>query len=218
MRRIAILLKISRNTVAKKLQFLGQQARLENQQDLSQHHQVSELQFDDLETFEHSKYKPLSVTMAVEKHQRFILGVAVSRMPAKGLLALRALKKYGPRPDERRLQREVLFASIADKVLPHATIESDQNPHYAPSVQRWFPKAQHLTYPSRRGCVVGQGELKEGEFDPLFTLNHTFAMFRANINRLLRRTWCTTKLPERLADHLALYIYYHNRVLIKYPT
>ena len=47
-------------------------------------------------------------------------------------------------------------------------------------------------------------------FDPLFALNHTAAMFRANVNRLIRRTWCTTKKRERLADHLTLYMAHHN--------
>ncbi len=49
-------------------------------------------------------------------------------------------------------------------------------------------------------------ELKKKQFDPLFSVNHTFATMRAKINRLNRRTWCTTKLPERLADHIDIFI------------
>jgi hypothetical protein len=45
---------------------------------------------------------------------------------------------------------------------------------------------------------VGQGELKRGGFDPLFSLNHTAAMFRDRLKRLSHRTWCTTKRPDRL--------------------
>ena len=83
------------------------------------------------------------------------------------------------------------------------------------SIRReFFPEATHWTTRGRRGCVVGQGELKAGGFDPLFSLNHSFAMLRANINRLFRRTWNTTKKPERLALHIALYVLYHNWVLI----
>jgi hypothetical protein len=29
-------------------------------------------------------------------------------------------------------------------------------------------------------------------------------MLRANLNRLFRRTWCTTKKPEGLIDHLSI--------------
>ena len=51
-------------------------------------------------------------------------------------------------------------------------------------------------------------------YDPLFWVNHTAAMLRANVNRLIRRTWCTTKRADRLADHLALYVHFHNTVLL----
>ena len=72
----------------------------------------------------------------------------------------------------------------------------------------------------RRGCVVGQGELKAIGFDPIFAFNHTAAMLRANMNRLFRRTWCTTKTIRGLEDHLALYVKYHNEELLnlKKPT
>ena len=213
-RRMAKILGISRTTVVRKIRLLDQIVSKDNFVDLAQGPMVSKFQFDDLETIEHTKLKPLSVTMAVEKTSRRILGFEVSQMPAKGLLAKRSIKKYGYRKDMRARGRDLLFEAIKEKVLPTATIESDESPHNPKSVKRWFPKATHLTTPGRRGCVVGQGELKAEGFDPLFSLNHTFAMLRANINRLFRRTWCTTKLPSRLAAHIRIYLHYHNRQLI----
>ncbi|HEY8279241.1 MAG TPA: transposase, partial [Bdellovibrionota bacterium] len=76
-----------------------------------------------------------------------------------------------------------------------------------------FPKALHKTYEGKRGAQGGQGELKKVKFDPLFSLNHTCAMFRANVNRLFRKTWCTTKRIDRLRAHLMIYAHYHNRHL-----
>lgn len=213
-RRIARLLKISRTTVVRKFIFLSEIAKRENFADLIKIKPVTELQFDDLETIEHTKCKPLSVVMAVEKHSRIILGFSVSRMPAKGHLAKLARKKYGKRADERPKGWDNLFDHISPKINPRATIESDQSPHYPFYVKKYCPKSQHLTTPGQRGCIAGQGELKKIGFDPLFTLNHTFAMCRANINRLFRRTWCTTKRPDRLIAHLDLYVNYHNRQLV----
>jgi hypothetical protein len=46
--------------------------------------------------------------------------------------------------------------------------------------------------------VAGQDELKKVGRDPLFWVNHTLAMRRANINRLIRKTWCTTKKVQPL--------------------
>jgi hypothetical protein len=60
---------------------------------------------------------------------------------------------------------------------------------------------------------VGQGELKRGGFDLLFALNHSCAMVRDNLKRLSRRTWCTTKRPDRLQCLLNLYICAHNAMI-----
>ena len=156
--------------------------------------------------------------MAVEQHTRLILGFRVSQMPAKGLLAKKSSKKYGPREDLRAQGREELFLALKPHIAPYCEISSDESPHYPHDVKKHFPKAIHSRFKGQRGCVVGQGELKAGGFDPLFSLNHTYAMLRANINRLCRRTWCTTKCPERLKDHLELYVQYHNQFLLKNPT
>lgn len=213
-RRIAKGLNVHQLTVRRKLKFLGEQARLFNHRDRIKRPLTFELQFDDLETIEHTKLKPVSVTVAVEKGSRYILGFEVSRMPAKGLLAKKALKKYGYRVDERAAGRNRLFRKIRGKIAPNAIIQSDENPHYKPDVKEFFPDCQHLTVKGQRGAVQGQGELKKVGFDPLFTLNHTLAMMRDNINRLIRKTWCTTKKIQPLTDHLELYVYFHNQLLI----
>jgi hypothetical protein len=214
-RRTALLLKLNKKTVAKKQKFVAQNANRFNKRDFDNIKSISSLQFDDLETFEHTKCKPLSVTMAVDPETSWIYGFTVSQMPAKGLIAKISRKKYGTRADERRFQREELFKSLGPKMDMGAEIWSDQNPHYPSTINKYCPHAILKTTPGLRGCIAGQGELKKTNYDPLFTLNHTFAMLRANINRLFRKTWCTTKDPDRLKDHIEVYVRYHNQVLIK---
>ncbi len=213
-RRLSCLLQINRKTVVRKFRLLGLISYYALKQKRLDFLPSTEIEFDDLETFEHSKLKPLSVTMAVETKSRRILGFRVSSMPAKGLLVKRSLKKYGKRRDDRKYNRRALFNEIQTHVDPQALIKSDENPHYGSDVKHYFPKCIHQVFKGRRSCVVGQGELKAGGFDPLFSLNHTLAMCRANINRLFRRTWNTTKKMENLTLHLALYSFFHNEVLI----
>lgn len=213
-RRMGYLIGVDRKTIVRKFRLLGGIARYANAVSLTQSPLVTELEFDDLETFEHSKLKPVSVIMAVESHSRRILGFRVASMPAKGLLVKRSLEKYGPRKDQRKEQREFLFKDIKPKLHPHAEVKSDENPHYVKDVMKHFPRCTHKRFKGRRGCVVGQGELKAGGFDPLFSLNHSFAMMRANVNRLFRRTWNTTKKISELALHLELYVFFHNQVLL----
>lgn len=214
-RRAAKILNVNRKTVVRKFRFLAEQSRLKQTQWLQslERHSISKVQFDDLETSEHTKCKPLSVSIAVEPKDRKILGFQVSVMPAKGLLTKKALQKYGPRPDQRSEGWRELFSSLSPIVSPHAKWRSDENPHYPGHLKRCHPQAIHETTPGRRGCVVGQGELKKIGFDPLFSLNHTCAMLRANLNRLFRKTWCTTKTKQGLIDHLSIYVHYHNQVL-----
>jgi hypothetical protein len=171
------------------------------------------MQFDDLETFEHTNCKPVSVLVAVEFKSRWLLGFRCAEMPAKGPLAKISRKKYGMRQDQRKSKRRELFQSLKPLLVEKPCIDSDQNPHYRADVLEFFPQAIYRTYKGRKACVAGQGELKKGGFDPLFSLNHTCAMLRANVNRLIRKTWCTTKKIHRLEMHLNLMSVFHNEMI-----
>ena len=215
----AKILKINRKTFVRKFIQMGYRAKekllFENK---SLYPKSMKIQFDDMETFEHTKCKPISITLAVEEKTRRILDYQVSRMPAKGLLTHIAQKKYGHRADHRKRAREKLFKNLKNIVCEKSIIKSDENPHYTSDVKRFFPKSEHKVYKGRRAAVTGQGELKKGGFDPIFDLNHTCATLRARMNRLFRRTWCTTKKPERLDLHLAITALFHNRQLPTFPT
>ena len=212
LRRAARTFQLNRKTVERKLMALGFYAESELSAANRAKPKAREIEFDDMETFEHTKCKPLSITLAVESKTRRILGLEVCSMPAKGLLVEKA-KKYGPRHDGRAFARRELFARMKELVVKEAVIKSDQNPHYPADVAKAFPDAKHLTYRGKRGSLGGQSELKKVRFDPLFSLNHTCAMFRAHVNRLIRKTWCTTKRMDRLHAHLMIYAHYHNENL-----
>jgi len=210
-RRTAKVLRINLKTVARKLQFLDEWS-IKRQKLLLKDINIYEMQFDEMETLEHSKLKPISLAIAVEKETRFIIGIRASIMPSKGLLKEKSLKKYGKREDHRKKGLEDLFFPIRDKAIRLA--ESDECPRYPRILKKYFPEVHHKRYKGRRGCVTGQGEMKSGGFDPLFSINHSCAMVRASVNRLFRRSWCTTKSLDRLQMHLNLYVYYHNSRLI----
>lgn len=116
------------------------------------------------------------------------------------------MKLYGKRQDKSRAQRRHLFETQTTILPPDVTFKADGHSHYATLIKRYFPDSQHEVFLSERGAIVGQGELKKTQFDHLFSISHSFATMRAKINRLNRRTWCTTKKPERLADHIDIFI------------
>lgn len=216
-RRIAKILGINKITVARKVVYLSQKA--ERWQKKFWHKlkedSVMHLQFDDLITSEHTKMKPLSVSLAVDGKRRFILDTQVSSIPAFGHLAKRSRAKYGRRPNHHKIGLDQLFKNIVNAVSKTALIESDEHKSYPPFVSKYFPESEYKCYIGGRGCVAGQGELKKKQYDPLFTLNHSCAMLRANINRLIRKTWCTTKNPTMLKAHLNIFVAYYNQELLK---
>ena len=213
-RRAAKILHLNRKTIVRKFLFLALEAEFELRVGNLKLQGACRFEFDDLETTEHTKLKPLSITLAVQTKTRRILGLEVSSMPCKGPLAAKSREKYGPRIDERAEGRKRLFEKLKAVVTSDPEIKSDSNPHYRADVARHFPNAHHKRYLGKRGSLGGQGELKKVPFDPLFSLNHTCAMFRANVNRLFRKTWCTTKRADRLYAHLILYASFHNSQLI----
>ncbi len=216
MRRCALILRLHRTTVMRKFIYLAEKSRQIQRKILAdlQENRIQHMQFDDLITIEHTKLKPLSVSAAIDAQRRLILGAEVSRIPSFGLLAKRSRKKYGTRPNQHREGLTRLFNTLQNVIAPEALIQSDEHKTYPEFVARYFPHAEYRRYKGGRGCVTGQGELKKQHYDPLFKLNHTYAMLRANINRLFRRTWCTTKDPAMLKNHLDIYIAFHNTVLV----
>ena len=216
-RRAAKILKVHKTTIKRKFDYLSKLARQKHQRWLKENYlnnKVLDIQFDDLITVEHTKLRPLSVSTVVQKHTRKILGARVSQIGAFGHLAELSRQKYGKRKNTHRQKLGELFASLTGYIDPHATFESDEHKFYPPVLARHFPGATHVRYKGGRSSIAGQGELKKLKFDPLFSINHTYAMFRANINRLFRKTWCVTKVPQELQKHLDLYIYAFNTGII----
>ena len=213
-RRIAIKHGCTRKTVARKVEFLAQRARATTAKWLAKCPAVDHVQWDELITFEHTRLKPLSVAVMVCVKTRRILGYGVAQLPASGLIAARSRRKYGPRRDRSGIKRREILKSLAPHLSSTVLIESDEHQKYGTEIKTLLPEATHIQYPSVRGALTGQGELKRTGFDPLWGINHTLAMMRDNIKRLARRTWCTTKLAHSLDDVLAIYVDYHNTVLV----
>ena len=209
-RDIAEMVGVNIKTIASRLIWLAARARKNNQRKLQayidEHGPIKRVQFDDLLTFEHTNCKPLTVPVAVIDDVRIPLGFRVASIPAFGRLAKVSRERYGKRADDSVQARNSLFEELQGVLPEDVHFKTDGHRHYPVLIKQYFPKATHSIHISDRGCVVGQGELKKTRFDPLFTINHSFANARAKINRLNRRTWCTTKMPKRLSDHIDIYI------------
>jgi transposase-like protein len=214
-RRIALLLGLAQNTVASLLKIIGKIAVTKHSSFLKNLGNIQKISFDEMETFEHTKCKPLSIVMMVSDERKYIMRSRVAIMPCAGPLASVSRKKYGFRPDHRVKALNTCLKSLKKHVSSHTKFKSDKCLRYPKCMKKNFPINIHDTYKGRRACIVGQGELKKIGRDPLFELNHTCAMTRDNIKRLSRRTWCTTKKPRSLQNILNVYIWFHNQLKSK---
>ena len=210
MRRTALNQQINLKTVARRLSYFEAVARVRHERFLNERPKSVAIQFDDMETSEHTKLKPLSIPLTVDQKTREILSFDVAQMPAKGLLAAVSRKKYGYRKDLRAAGWCNVLRETSRAVTPCVIVTSDSHKRYPQMLRENLPGATHIQKISRRACIAGQGELKVGGYDPLFSLNHTAASLRANICRLIRKTWCTTKRRDCLRSHIAMYVYWHN--------
>ncbi len=213
-RRIAIKHKCDRKTVARKIVFLAAQARIKSAAWLNQQALFNHVQWDELISFEHTRLKPLSVAVMSSVQHRCIIGFGVAQIPAYGVIAKRSREKYGRRINRSGPMRKRVLAEVTKQLSDCVLINSDEHPRYADEIKKALPNCTHVQHRSVRGSLTGQGELKRTGYDPLFPINHTLAMMRDNIKRFARRTWCTTKRIDALSDVLAIYMHYHNTVLI----
>ena len=211
LRGIGRFFGIDKDTVARRLPLCAARARHRLKLDQRKALVADQVQFDELITIEHTKMKPVSVMLVSDSEHWRMLGCVVSRLPASGLLAEKSRQKYGFRQDESTAARHTLMASLGEAIAPDAEFITDSHSAYPDLIRRHFPDATHTTHIGAKGAVGGQGELKKQTWDPLFCINHQLAMLRANISRLFRRSWNTTKRIERLFDHLLIFILHYNR-------
>src|ERR1700722_14994521 len=151
-RRTAMILCIDRKTVARKIRFLGVVCDLRNRQANLLRAKETQFEFDEQETFQHTKCQPISIFWAVTKRRR-ILHFQVAPMPAKGMLSRFAQKKYGRRRDGRPAARRRFFRQLAPLIVENAIAKSDSNPHYVNDLKTILPNVTHIQIKGKRGAV-----------------------------------------------------------------
>jgi transposase-like protein len=213
-RQSARTLGCTRRTVAHRLQLLGTHCRAFHQRFLrrKQGRLQGLYQLDELETFEHNRrLAPVTVPVLIERRSYFVLHLEVAPLPARG--GLRAEDRLKKQQREARLGRRRsgsraavgrCFEQLARGVDPTwaISIATDRKSSYPTLLSAIFPeRLEHQRCHSR--C-------KRNYDNPLFPINHTLAMMRDGISRLVRRTWAASKCRARLESHAWIWIVYRN--------
>jgi hypothetical protein len=171
-------------------------------------------QLDELETFEHSRrLAPLTMPVLIERSSYYILDLSTAPLPCRGGLSRADLarkevreKRLGRRKSGSRGAVERCFDSLASSAHPFSLlrVQTDRKATYLPILSaRFGRRLDHERFSSKD---------KRGYANPLFPINHTLAMMRDGISRLVRRNWAASKLRERLEQHAWIWTAWRNYV------
>ena len=211
-------LKCDRAAIALRLERYGKHCRDFHEQRMRERGQSkawsSRFLLDELETYEHNRrLKPVTVPVLVHKESHCILHAAVGTLPARKPLSpanLRTLelqeRSEGKRRSESRAKVAKCF-EVLKSVCPASgpvRVGTDQKDTYRTLLKKAFgDRLEHETTHSKA---------PRSTWNPLFVINHTFAMLRDGLSRLVRRTLAASKQRQKLEWHLWLYIGWRNYV------
>jgi hypothetical protein len=149
----------------------------------------------------------------IERKSLFVLHAAVAPLACRGRLSARDRHRklererlHGKRRSGSRAAVRSCFEALraAHEPRRRVHVETDQKHSYGALLEQVFAgRADHETYSSR---------LARNRRNPLFQINHTLAMLRDGVSRLVRRTWAASKKRERLERHLWIWIAWRNYV------
>jgi transposase-like protein len=217
-RQAARVLGCSRGTIAHRVRLLGEHCRSFHHLRLSRapakFDSSKVFQLDELESYEHSRrLAPLTMPVLIERSSYFVLDLSTAPLPCRGGLS----KQDRTRKEERENQlgkrksgsREAVarcFDTLASSVsrLSLVRVQTDRKSTYVPLLEKRFGRRlDHARYSSKE---------RRDYKNPLFPINHTLAMMRDGISRLVRRTWAASKLRERLERHAWIWATWRNYV------
>lgn len=205
-RQTARILRTRRSTVERRLRRFGIQCREFHRVRFARGLIDGVFQLDEAETFETDRLrKPVTVPVLIERDSRFFVHIETAPLPAR--VSRGSDAKASPRKSGSRAAVKRCFERLNAHLVEHARprVQTDCKP----------------TYPSILNDVFGKGRcrhqrtistLKRDTQNPLFAINHTLAMLRDGLSRLVRRTWAHAKLRERLDLHLWIYVAWRNYV------
>jgi len=220
-RQTARNLRCTRKTVRRRLILLSGHARSFHDAVLERQRQrggwSGHFQLDELETFEWSRrLAPVTMPILIDKESAFIVHFAAAALPARGRLKQADLKrklareqKFGVRLSGSRaavLECFTRLTHVADK--NPVTISTDKKTSY-PTVLREVMRGPYSHW--RHSSTAPRTPQ-----NPLFAINHTLAMLRAGMSRLVQRSWAVSKERRWLALHGWIWVAYRN--YIRYIT
>ena len=193
---IARTLNIHRNTVVKYFRENAELARKANEERLGNDLLTSYVQFDQLETYEHTKRKPVGIQISMRPKTNEVISAKVGYIPVRALTISKTYSQEWNRKAHKSLHiQNMIFETKKALKKSGATLSCDRARNQVKIVKD-FCLEDHIK--------ITPTEKRNKKIDMLFR------RIRNDISRLNRKTICTTKNISQLQNHLDLWIDYHN--------
>jgi transposase-like protein len=218
-RQIARTLDCDRGSVARRLERFGKHCHDFHQIALRQRNPKlaweGGFQLDELETFETDRrLKPVTVPVLVHRPSRCILHATVGTLPPRKPLSpakQKQLAKIEAAENGKRRSESHKKVTECFEVLKRVGPQSGPV-HVGTDEKHTYRAILKKTFGARLVHQRTNSKAPRTFLNPLFLVNHTFAMLRDGLGRLVRRNWGASKEREKLEWHLWLYIGWRNYV------
>lgn len=198
LRRAAKILKCAYNTIASRQPMLALRARLLHEKALlDPANATSRIEFDEIETFEHSRHKNLTIALAVRGKNGFILSAKAGRIPSCAANPKAGQAGYRWTANQSPQACLAALAEAGRAARPGVVVAFDGKTTYPGHAKAAIPGC------APQGAKSSSGS---GNWDPIWKVNHACARMRADLACMARRTWSTTKKMARLQDRLDIWI------------
>ena len=193
---IARVLNIDRKTVVRYFRENSELAKKANKKRLGKSLVTSYVQFDQLETFEHTKRKPIGIQISIRHKTGEIISAKAGYIPIRALSVAKGYTKEW----NRKARNSTHLFKMLDETKPalnkdYATVTCDQDRSQVSFLKEFYKDPFIVIAPSNK-------ENKK--------IDRVFRRMRQDISRLGRKTLSTTKDIKQLQKHLDLYTEYHN--------
>ena len=196
LRAIARTLNASYPTVVKYFRENAELARQANKKRVGKDLITSYVQFDQLETYEHTRKKPVGIQISIRPKTREIISAKVGYIPIRALSVSKQHSLGWNERAKRSLHTQKMILETKEALNKKgATISCDKERSQLTTLKDFCTEDFITLAPSSE---------RNKEID------RAFRRIRNDVSRLNRRTICTTKDITRLQDHLDLYTEYHN--------
>jgi hypothetical protein len=177
------------------------------------------VQFDEMETYEHTKLAPLTMPMAVDVASGRIIDIRFGTIKAHGpkisdLAKIHPNPKYSKRINMSQLSSEIVLRTVRQCLYGdlEVRIYTDKKTSYSRNIKEVFKGCnfKHRKVKARYIKIV-----KEISHPRMALFNSRATWLRNNCSRLSRDTWATTKDPIKLQRHMWMLIAKVNRYDLK---